>query len=106
MDSTFFNNLINFPNVNFDLVLFYILHLTSFANRITGWYFGVGEGRVYATGVPSAGINFALKIRMPYNRQTRQFSCSTKVQQSIASVPSKQDKFKMNPWFVTGFTDG
>ena len=32
INSTFYNNLINFPNVDFDLILFYILHLTSVVN--------------------------------------------------------------------------
>ena len=57
MNSTFYNNLINFIDVDFDLVvLFYIFHITSVAYRITGRYYGVGETRVCATGVDS-GIN-------------------------------------------------
>ena len=56
MDSIFFNNLINFPDVDFDL--WFILYFTSDVSclGITGWY--LGEGRVYATGVPYAGKNF------------------------------------------------
>ena len=87
MNNTFFNNLINFPDVNFDLVLFYILHLTSFANRITGLYLGVGEGRVYATGVPSADKNLAFKISMPYKLFT---STSTLVSGVVPSFSSKK----------------
>ena len=85
MNNTFFNNLINFPDVNFDLVLFYILHLMSVANRITGWYLGVGEGRVYATGVPCADKNFAFKISMPYKLFT---STSTLVSGVVPSFSS------------------
>ena len=85
MNNTFFNNLINFPDVDFELVLFYILHLTSVANRITGWYLGVGEGRVYATGVPSADKNFAFKISMPYKLFT---STSTLVSGVVPSFSS------------------
>jgi hypothetical protein len=54
MESKMFKNIINFPGVNFDSVLFYILHLMSVANKITGWYFGVGEAHLYDTGVASA----------------------------------------------------
>ena len=86
MNNTFFNNLINFPDVNFDLVLFYILHLTSFANRITGWYLGVGEGRVYATGVPSADKNFAFKISMPYKLFTSTSTLVSGVVPSFSSI--------------------
>ena len=58
MNSIFYNNLINFPGVDFNLVvLFYILHLTWVANRITSWYLGAGEVRVCAIGVASVGKN-------------------------------------------------
>lgn len=105
MESKMFKNIINFPGVNFDSVLFYILHLMSVANKITGWYFGVGEAYLWDTGMASAGKKF--KIRM-----LRQFSSSTKVKETLASVPSKTnflplnlDK-KLNPWWVSGFSDG
>ena len=121
MNNTFFNNLINFPDVNFDLVLFYILHLTSFANRITGWYLGVGEGRVYATGVHSADKNFAFKISMPYKLFTSTSTLVSGVVPSFSSIKLlttrhysaagdsslvEQDNLKLDPWWVTGFVDG
>ena len=123
MNNTFFNNLINFPDVNFDLVLFYILHLTSFANRITGWYLGVGEGRVYATGVPSADKNFVFKTSMPYKLFTYTSTLVPGAVPSFSSMkllttrhyslhrgssiaPVQKDNFQMDPHWVTGFVDG
>lgn len=69
MESKMFKIIINFPGVNFDSVLFYILHLMSVANKITGWYFGVGEAHLYVTGVASADKNISF-------RSFRQFSSS------------------------------
>ena len=57
----------------------------SVANRITGWNLGVGEGRVYATGVPCADKNFVFKISMPYKLFT---STSTLVSGVVPSFSS------------------
>ena len=136
MNSTFYNNLINFADVDFDLVLFYILHLTSVANGITGWYYGVGEARLYAIGVAS-GINYIrglndgevrfrsgvtstvsirgfvwsnnslLKVRINFLGFSECFFDKAVQQRKYTLITTQSDfKSSMNPRFVTGFVYG
>ena len=49
---------------------------------------------------------FIITMKGTYEKSFERFN-STKVQNSsIPSLSSKPNKFKMHPWFVTGFTDG
>lgn len=111
MESKIFKNMyiINFPDVDFDLVLFYILHLTSLANKITGWYFGVGEDRVYATGVASADKIFVWVRQFSSSRVVKQKNKSSAALQ-FSDLALKKNEEKQNaqfdPWFITGFFDG
>ena len=123
MESKMFKNIINFPGVNFDSVLFYILHLMSVANKITGWYYVAGEAHLYDTGVASADKNISF-------RSFRQFSSSRAIvkqkNKSLAILKFSDTLKKMNekilledvmiqtcteknkiesPW-ITGFFDG
>lgn len=104
--------------VNFALALILILQSDLNQQRIAGLYFGIGEDRVYCYWCVLYRNKFFSQNKndkklstppfriYPINKNILIRFSSTKVKQSIASVPSKQDKFKMNPWFVTGITDG
>ena len=55
INSTFYNNLINFPNVDFYLILFYILHLTSVVNSPPPSSIELGGGAGEVTCRPMGG---------------------------------------------------
>ena len=110
--------------LNFAMALILILQSDLNKQRIAGLYFGIGEGRVYASGVSSADKNFVFKKSMRYKLFT---STSTLVPRAVPYVssmkllttstllccrrgssiaPVQKENLKLDPNWVTGFVDG